>query len=408
MASMIVLMSLSTSVAAVSVDTSATAMTATAASASGAAAAASTLPPASMVRPLGTLRVLPTKAEIDICLRLIVASLGGAAVGLERSSSDRPAGVRTMALVSLGAAVFTICSMYGFLSVASDAMGTKVDPSRMASNVVSGVGFLGAGVITNNRQASGIYDRQSSVNGLTTAAAIWVSAAVGVACGAGMYVVGASAAASTIAILRFGRVKNTGIGKRVMSIGTKQKTKNISTSSATASADAISSVEKADAGLGNAISHTPNENAEPAIVAGDGLASKSKLGREDIMSPGKRAESMFEKKEGAKAKSKKAAIDVPMPSSMQGADVDPAEKKYSVKKTSTKNGDGENGGTRSGKLIDPMLEKYLWGDTAINEGLPIPRHSGSQQSFDLAKPPPQQIEEGQEIVRHGSDDEVGE
>ena len=388
MASMIVLLSLSTSVAAVSVDTSATAMTATAASVSDTAAAASTLPPVSMVRPLGSLRVFPSKAEIDICIRLIVASFGGAAVGLERSSSDRPAGVRTMALVSLGAAVFTICSMYGFLSVASDAMGTKVDPSRMASNIVSGVGFLGAGVITNNRQASGVYDRQSSVNGLTTAAAIWVSAAVGVACGAGMYVVGASAAASTIAILRFGRVKNTGIGKRVMSIGTKQKTKNSSTSSATASADAISSVKKGDAGLGNAISHTPSENANPAVVAGDGLASKSKLGREDAMSPGKRAESMFEK-EGAKAKSKKAAIDVPMPSSMEGADVDPAEKKYSVKKTSTtKNGD-ENGGTRSGKLIDPMLEKYLWGDTAINEGLPIPRHSGSQQSFDLAKNPPQ-------------------
>ena len=384
MASMIVLLSLSTSVAP--------------------AAAASTLPPVSMVRPLGTLRVVPTKAEIDICIRLIVASLGGAAVGLERSSSDRPAGVRTMALVSLGAAAFTICSMYGFLSVASDAMGTRVDPSRMASNIVSGVGFIGAGVITNNRQASGIYDRQSSVNGLTTAAAIWVSAAVGVACGVGLYVVGASAAASTIAILRFGRVKNTGIGKRVMSIGTKRKTKKNLTSDATASADAFLSVEKADAGLGNAISQTSNENAKPAVVAGDGLASKSKLGRDDII---------FEEKEGAKARSKKAAIDVPMPSSMQGADMDPAKKKkkkYSAKKPSTKNGgdgeDGENGGTRSsGKLIDPMLEKYLWGDTAMNEGLPIPQHS-SQPSLELAKPPPQQIEEVQEIVRHGSDDEV--
>ena len=303
-----------------------------------------------------------------------------------------------MALVSLGAAAFTICSMYGFLSVASDAIGTRVDPSRMASNIVSGVGFIGAGVITNNRQASGIYDRQSSVNGLTTAAAIWVSAAVGVACGVGLYVVGASAAASTIAILRFGRVKNTGIGKRVMSIGTKRKTKKNSTSDATASADAMLSVEKVDAGLGNAISQTSNENAKPAVVAGDGLASKSKLGRDDII---------FEKKEGAKARSKKAAIDVPMPSSMQGADMDPAKKKkYSAKKTSTKNGgDGENGGTRSsGKLIDPMLEKYLWGDTAMNEGMPIPQHS-SQQSFELAKPPPQQIEEGQEIVRHGSDDD---
>ena len=213
-----------------------------------------------------------------------------------------------------------------------------------------------------------------------------------------MYVVGASAAASTIAILRFGRVKNTGIGKRVMSIGTKRKTKKNSTSDATASADAFLSVEKADAGLGNVISQTSNENAKPAVVTGDGLASKSKLGRDDII---------FEKKEGAKARSKKAAIDVPMPSSMQGADMDPAKKKkYSAKKTLAKNGgDGENGGTRSsGKLIDPMLEKYLWGDTAMNEGLPIPQHS-SQQSFELAKPPPQQIEEGQEIVRHGSDDD---
>ena len=405
---MMVLLSLSTSVAAASVDASGTAAAAAAAatSVSDVAAAASTLPAPSMVRPLGTLRVLPTKAEIDICIRLVVASLGGAAVGLERSSSDRPAGVRTMALVSLGAAAFTICSMYGFLSVASDAMGTKVDPSRMASNIVSGVGFIGAGVITNNRQASGIYDRQSSVNGLTTAAAIWVSAAVGVACGVGMYVVGASAAASTIAILRLGRVTNTGIGKRVMSIGTKQRTKKTSASNANLSSDAVPGMEKAKSGVDDASSQT--NDSMPAVVAGDGLARKSKLGQEEIIPPGKRAERVTEKKKIGKARSKLAAIEIPMPSSLQGADVDPAEKKYSVEKTLTKNNNGDNVGAKSEKLIDPLLEKYLWGDTAINEGLPIPQNSGNQQSFELAKPPPQQIEEGQEIVRHGSDDEVGE
>ena len=381
-------------------------------SSAGAAPTAATPRPPSMVRPLGTLRVLPTKAEIDICLRLVVASLGGAAVGLERSSSDRPAGVRTMALVSLGAAAFTICSMYGFLSVASDVVGARVDPSRMASNIVSGVGFIGAGVITNNRQSSGVYDRHSSVNGLTTAAAIWVSAAVGVACGVGLYVVGASAAASTIAILRFGRVKNTDLGKRVMSIGTKSM-KRSPTSNTSLSTNTVSGIAEQAESIDETLSLQMDEDP-PVVIAGDGLASRSKLSREDVRPHGKSAV-----KNDAPSKSEcilgiettakglnAAAIDISTPSSIQGADADPttistSSKKGTRKKTAklkTKDG-GDDGAKSSRKLVDPLLEKYLWGDTA-NDGLSIPpNHS---QSFELAKPPPQRIEEGQEIIVRSS------
>ena len=75
----------------------------------------------------------------------------------------------------------------------------------MASNVASGVGFIGAGVITNNRKSNGVYDKTSSVRGLTTASAIWVSAAVGVCAGAGLYFISFIAAVGTITILRVGK-----------------------------------------------------------------------------------------------------------------------------------------------------------------------------------------------------------
>lgn len=102
-----------------------------------------------------------------------------------------------MALVSLGAASFTLCSLYGFSG--------KWDTSRMASSVASGVGFIGAGVITNNRKSNGVYDPSSSVRGLTTASAIWVSAAVGVASGTGMYFISLFVSLATITILRVGK-----------------------------------------------------------------------------------------------------------------------------------------------------------------------------------------------------------
>lgn len=109
-----------------------------------------------------------------------------------------------MALVSLGACAFTLCSIYGFVPLASIyGDNVKVDPSRMASTVASGVGFIGAGVFTNDQRAGKFYGQKKRVNGLTTAAAIWVAAASGVASGVGLYFAGAVAALGTIGILRF-------------------------------------------------------------------------------------------------------------------------------------------------------------------------------------------------------------
>lgn len=148
-------------------------------------------------------------AELHITARLVIAAALGAVLGKERSRSasssnhQTAAGTRTMSLVSLGAAAFTICSMYGFANVG------RHDPSRMASNVASGVGFVGAGVITTTTQ-----DGESLVHGLTTAAAIWLSAAVGVASGAGLYYVASVGAALTIIVLRHGQLSE-GLKRKV-------------------------------------------------------------------------------------------------------------------------------------------------------------------------------------------------
>jgi len=147
---------------------------------------------------LASFSVLPSQFEIELAFRLIYASLVGAAVGLERRNSNHPAGVRTMSLVSLGACAFTLCSMYGFVGIPyTFGNGYKVDPSRMASNVASGVGFIGAGVITS--------DARNNVNGLTTAAAIWMAAAVGVTSGVGLYFISGVATITTIVVLSLGK-----------------------------------------------------------------------------------------------------------------------------------------------------------------------------------------------------------
>lgn len=112
---------------------------------------------------------------------LAMAFVLSAVIGLERQRRLKSAGVRTHTLVGLGSALFTLVSAFGF----SNVLGADVvlDPSRIAAQIVSGIGFLGAGVI---------FVRQNIVNGLTTAASIWVTAAVGMACGAGMPVVAAA------------------------------------------------------------------------------------------------------------------------------------------------------------------------------------------------------------------------
>jgi putative Mg2+ transporter-C (MgtC) family protein len=119
---------------------------------------------------------IPTLDWPEVVLRLALAAVLGAAIGLEREIRERGAGLRTHLLVSLGSALFTIVSAYGFH--AFRASGQNVDPSRIAAQIVTGIGFLGAGAII--RQGL-------SVRGLTTAATLWVVAAIGLATGAGYY-----------------------------------------------------------------------------------------------------------------------------------------------------------------------------------------------------------------------------
>jgi putative Mg2+ transporter-C (MgtC) family protein len=111
-------------------------------------------------------------------LLLAVALVLGAAIGYEREIKEHSAGMRTLALVSIGSALFTIVSAYGFLALLSIPR-LVLDPTRIASYIVAGIGFLGAGTIFLSSQSE-------KVKGLTTAATIWVVAAVGLACGAGM------------------------------------------------------------------------------------------------------------------------------------------------------------------------------------------------------------------------------
>jgi putative Mg2+ transporter-C (MgtC) family protein len=115
--------------------------------------------------------------QLDASLRLLVAAFLSAAVGFNRERFDHPAGLRTHMLVGIGACLFTIMSMLAF---------PGGDPSRIASQIVVGIGFLGAGsIIQTNRRG---------VRGITTAAGIWATAAIGMACGTGLYLLATLAA----------------------------------------------------------------------------------------------------------------------------------------------------------------------------------------------------------------------
>jgi putative Mg2+ transporter-C (MgtC) family protein len=128
--------------------------------------------------------------ELEFILRIFVAALLGGIIGLEREYRAKEAGFRTHFLVALGSALFMIVSAYGF----EGAMLTpehRWDVSRVASQVVSGIGFIGAGTIIFHKS-------ENVVRGLTTAAGLWVTAAIGLACGGGMYVL---SIASTFLVL---------------------------------------------------------------------------------------------------------------------------------------------------------------------------------------------------------------
>ena len=124
--------------------------------------------------------------NLDFFIRILVAGLCGFVLGVERSRRFKEAGVRTHMIVCCGAALVMIVSKYGFADLTSATgeafNGTRgADPARLAAQVVSGVGFLGAGMIFKNG---------GSVTGLTTAAGIWAAAGIGLAIGSGMYAVG--------------------------------------------------------------------------------------------------------------------------------------------------------------------------------------------------------------------------
>ena len=114
-----------------------------------------------------------------ICLKLILASFLGVVIGFERKTFGKPAGSRTYAMVALGSALFTIISLEGFVNVAN------FDPTRIASQIVVGIGFIGAGLIIFHKQ---------HIEGLTTAAALWATSAVGMAIGIGWYIIATVAA----------------------------------------------------------------------------------------------------------------------------------------------------------------------------------------------------------------------
>src|ERR1700712_460821 len=115
-------------------------------------------------------------SEWDLIWRLALALGLSSAIGLERELRQKAAGLRTYTLVGLGSALFMMISKYGFFDVLSP--GTVVlDPSRVAAQIVSGIGFIGAGVI---------FVRQDRVTGLTTAATVWLVTGIGMACGSGL------------------------------------------------------------------------------------------------------------------------------------------------------------------------------------------------------------------------------
>jgi putative Mg2+ transporter-C (MgtC) family protein len=128
---------------------------------------------------------LSLATQIDLALRLALGLALGAIIGFERESHGQPAGFRTHSLVATGSALFTIVSAYGF-------SGDLADPTRVAAQIVTGIGFIGAGTILQYR---------GQIRGLTTAASLWCVAAVGMAAGAGMLVISLVATALVVVIL---------------------------------------------------------------------------------------------------------------------------------------------------------------------------------------------------------------
>ncbi len=123
--------------------------------------------------------------ELEMVLRILLAMALGAIIGFQRGKAEKPAGMRDIILICAGAALFTVVSIYGF---------GAGDQTRVAAGIVTGIGFLGAGVIMR-RGEGGV------VKGLTTASTIWITAGIGMAAGAGMYIIASVAALMVLVVL---------------------------------------------------------------------------------------------------------------------------------------------------------------------------------------------------------------
>jgi putative Mg2+ transporter-C (MgtC) family protein len=144
----------------------------------------------------------------EFILRIVLAAILGGIIGLEREYRAKEAGFRTHFLVGMGAAIFMILSKYGYDDVVKTEL-VRLDPSRIAAQVVSGIGFIGAGCIIFQKHV---------VRGLTTAAGLWVTSAIGLACGSGMYLLAAAATLLVVICLEMVSMLHHHFGSKTLTL----------------------------------------------------------------------------------------------------------------------------------------------------------------------------------------------
>ncbi len=149
--------------------------------------------------------------DIDLILRLFVGSMLGGIIGLEREYRSKFAGFRTHFLVALGSSLFMVMSIHGF-----DDLAVRYDASRIAAQIVSGIGFIGAGAIMFQKHA---------VRGLTTAAGLWVTAAIGVCAGSGKFLLAIAATVMVLLCLETLNFVLSKLGKKIISLSVSAHSK---------------------------------------------------------------------------------------------------------------------------------------------------------------------------------------
>ena len=183
----------------------------------------------------------------DFVWRLVLAAIFGTIIGLDRESREKEAGFRTHFLVSLGSALMMIVSQYGFSEILTHD-GVSLDPSRIAAQVVSGIGFIGAGTIIFNHQI---------VRGLTTAASLWATAGIGLTAGAGMSWLALAATILTLVALE-------GLSLVFRSLGSRRMVVVFSASDRTGVADTLDRI-RTDGYM------VVSYEVVPQVVGGDGI-----------------------------------------------------------------------------------------------------------------------------------------